>query len=237
MPPLQLPPCTPLDFSGEYAIIPLNRPANRPGCHSRKRHRAAKGRMTMTLIRRYNIWLSKLAMPVSAAALAWAFALSALSRMPAAFVRSTRVPASIAAPAPVPAPLAPFPRLDFKPRQHGKRYAPFRMHSVFFIPPAGRRRPGRSPAALRAASADCRPLRRAEHPSGLRPASPASLRRLGHFSPGSVIGSIYFPSFLAAKCRWLSIATSAVTVSTLPSTCPAVTRSPAFSAFSGATPQ
>ena len=120
----------------------------------------------------------------------------------------------------------------------------------FFIPPAGRRRPGRSPAALRAASADCRPLRRAERPSGpagpggganprggLRPASPASLRRLGHFSPGSVIGSIYFPSFLAAKCRWLSIATSAVTVSTLPSTCPAVTRSPAFSAFSGATPQ
>ena len=172
MPPLQLPPCTPLDFSGEYAIIPLNRPANRPGCHSRKRHRAAKGRMTMILIRRYNIWLSKLAMPASAAALAWAFAQSALSRMPAAFVRSTRVPASIAAPAPVPAPLAPFPRLDFKPRQHGKRYAPFRMHSVFFIPPAGRRRPGRSPAALRAASADCRPLRRAERPSGLRPASP-----------------------------------------------------------------
>ena len=126
----------------------------------------------MILIRRYNIWLSKLAMPVSAAALAWAFALSALSRMPAAFVRSTRVPASIAAPAPVPAPLAPFPRLDFKPRQHGKRYAPLRMHSVFFIPPAGRRRPGRSPAALRAASADCRPLRRAERPSGLRPASP-----------------------------------------------------------------
>ena len=72
---------------------------------------------------------------------------------------------------------------------------------------------------------------------GCAPLPPASLRHLGHFSPGSVIGSIYFPSFLAAKCRWLSIATSAVTVSTLPSTCPAVTRSPAFSAFSGATPQ
>ena len=41
-----------------------------------------------------------------------------------------------------------------------------------FCAPAGRRDPGRSPAALRAASADFRPLRRASRPSGLRPASP-----------------------------------------------------------------
>ncbi len=41
-----------------------------------------------------------------------------------------------------------------------------------FCAPASRRDPGRSPAALRAASADFRPLRRASRPSGLRPASP-----------------------------------------------------------------
>lgn len=45
-----------------------------------------------------------------------------------------------------------------------------------FCAPAGRRDPGRSPAALRAASADFRPLRRASRPSGLRPASPHPLQ-------------------------------------------------------------
>ena len=198
MPPLQLPPCTPLDFSGEYAIIPLNRPANRPGCHSRKRHQAAKGRMTMTLIRRYNIWLSKLAMPVSAAALAWAFALSALSRMPAVFVRSTRVPASIAAPAPVPAPLAPFPRLDFKPRQHGKRYAPFRMHSVFFYTPcrppeagAQPRRPAGGVSGLPSAATGGTPVGAA--PRFPPPACGASVTLAPAASSGQYISRPFWP--------------------------------------------
>lgn len=54
-----------------------------------------------------------------------------------------------------------------------------------FCAPAGRRNLGRSPAALRAASADFRPLRRASRPSGLRPVSPtpckppAGARRAG----------------------------------------------------------
>ena len=47
-----------------------------------------------------------------------------------------------------------------------------------FCAPTCRRDPGRSPAALRAASADFRPLRRASRPSGLRPASPHPLRAL-----------------------------------------------------------
>ncbi len=48
-----------------------------------------------------------------------------------------------------------------------------------FCAPAGRRDLGRSPAALRAASADFRPLRRASRPSGLRPASPHPLQAAG----------------------------------------------------------
>ena len=53
-----------------------------------------------------------------------------------------------------------------------------------FCAPAGRRDPGRSPAALRAASADFRPLRRASRPSGLRPASPHPLQAAGRGPQG-----------------------------------------------------
>ena len=53
-----------------------------------------------------------------------------------------------------------------------------------FCAPAGRRGPGRSPAALRAASADFRPLRRASRPSGLRPASPHPLQAAGRGPQG-----------------------------------------------------
>ena len=61
-----------------------------------------------------------------------------------------------------------------------------------FCAPASRRNPGRSPAALRAASADFRPLRRASRPSGLRPASPHPLQAAGRgprpAAPAAVAG-------------------------------------------------